>query len=331
MLALRSWLLATRPRTLAAGLAPVAVGTALASTGVPVDWLIAGACLLGALFIQIGVNFANDAFDALKGADTPDRLGPTRAVASGAISARAMLIATAVVLTLALGVGLYLADRGGWPILVLGLVSLVCAVAYTGGPFPLAYHGLGDFFVFLFFGLFAVLGSAWLQVAVIVNAGYAAGVTIGFQHAVSDATGARILQRVWSSSESWLLRLPWEWWLVAAAIGLQATAIIAVNNLRDIETDARVGKRTLAVRLGDRASRRYYALLQIAAATALWCAALGEGGWPLALPAGVATIGAMLLAFTVARAQGRALNRELARTAALELVTALALVAALAR
>ena len=312
----RAWLLATRPRTLAAGLVPVAVGTALPGPGIAVRWDAAAGCLLGALLIQIGVNFANDAFDALKGADTPARLGPQRAVASGLITPRAMLVGTAIVLLAALGIGLWLTTIGGWPILVLGLVSLICAIAYTGGPYPLAYHGLGDLFVLLFFGLFAVLGSAWVQVADLVARFFTPGAMVTFREGMSYPN-------------TWLLHLPGEWWLIAGAIGLQATAIIAVNNLRDIATDAPVGKRTLAVRLGEHRTRWYYALLHLAAAGCWWAAtALLAQGW-LAVPATIATVGGAALAVGVARTHGAGLNRYLARSASLELITGLSAVVAL--
>ena len=285
-----AWLLATRPRTLAAGLVPVAVGTALAR---PLfDPLRLLACLAGALLIQIGCNFANDAFDALKGADTPDRVGPRRAVAAGLISARAMLIGTAIVLAVAFAIGCWLATVAGWGIFALGIVSLACAVLYTGGPAPLAYLGLGDLFVFLFFGLFAVLGSAWVQ-----RAGHDP------QLATAD-------------------------WLVAAAVGLQATAIIAVNNLRDIETDTRANKRTLAVRLGDRATRVYYLCLHLGATGLLAGAALITGKPWHWLPVAAACLGGLALARAVAKTRGAALNKMLAKTAALELLTGLCLVAA---
>ncbi len=286
-----AWLMATRPRTLAAGLVPVAVGTALAR---PLfDPLRLAACLAGALLIQVGCNFANDAFDALKGADTPDRVGPRRAVASGLISARAMLTGTAIVLLAAFAIGCWLATVAGWGVFALGVVSLVCAVAYTGGPAPLAYLGLGDLFVFLFFGLFAVLGSAWVQ-----RAGHDPHL------ATVDC-------------------------LIAAAVGLQATAIIAVNNLRDIATDTVAGKRTLAVRLGDRATRAYYLLLHLTAAGLLAAAAVLDGHPWRWLPVGVALVGGLVLARLVARTHGAALNAMLARTAALELLTGLCLVAAI--
>lgn len=292
------WLLATRPKTLAAGFVPVAVGVGLAATVVPPSWGVAAGTLAGALLIQIGCNFANDAFDALKGADTAERQGPVRAVAAGLISPRTMLVATALVLLAAFAVGLWLTSVGGWPILVLGLVSIACAVGYTAGPLPLAYVGLGDLFVFLFFGLAAVLGTAWLQVM-----------------AGGSAVGAR-------------LELPWPWWAAAAAVGLQATALIAINNLRDIATDAPVGKRTLAVRLGARATRWYHLCLHLAA-TACWFAA--TTALPaLGLAALAALIGGILLARRVFLSEGAALNACLANAAKLELACGVLAVVGLA-
>lgn len=293
---MRVWILAARPKTLPAGIAPVAVGTALASTAVAIDWLAAGACLLGALLIQIGCNYANDALDAATGADA-QRVGPQRAVAAGLVSPRAMLLAAALVLALAFALGLYLASLGGWPILVLGLVSIACAILYTGGPFPLAYRGLGDLFVFLFFGLFATMGSAWIQVAPTL--------------AVDPAAA-----------------LPIWWWLSAAALGLQAAGILTVNNLRDLDTDAAVGKRTLPVRLGARAARVYHALLHAAAVGCLIAAAVLVDVLLLWGPVLIAGLGGVAVAVAVARARGPALNRQLARSAGLELVTGLSIVLA---
>jgi len=288
------WLGATRPKTLAAGAVPVAVGVACAATVGPVHWGLAAGCLVGALLIQVGCNFANDAFDGMKGADTAARLGPRRAVASGLISARAMLLATAVVLALALGVGLWLATAGGWPILVLGLVSLVCAVAYTAGPWPLAYIGLGELFVFLFFGWFAVLGTAWVQVA--------------------------------GSSAA----LPRAWWFLASAVGFQAACLILVNNLRDAATDAPVGKRTLAVRLGPVGGRAFHGVLHLCAASSLGLAATEARSWPLAGAASLALVLGGLLSLGVWRTTGAPLNAFLARTAGLEILTGVVIVLSLA-
>jgi 1,4-dihydroxy-2-naphthoate polyprenyltransferase len=314
MASLRDWLLAARPRTLPAAVVPVAVGTALFGGRHP-HWPPALACLGGALLIQIGCNFANDAFDALKGADTPERVGPARAVASGTITPRAMLAAAASVLALAFVIGLYLTAVAGWPVLVLGVVSIACAILYTGGPFPLAYRGLGDLFVFLFFGLAAVLGSAWVQWAALVP------------EAVDRwRDPSRFAHAVGASLSAWNYA-----WLLAAGVGLQCTAIIAVNNLRDIPTDAKAGKRTLAVRIGERASRWYYLALHLAAA-ACYAGAANElaerEAWLWAVPA-VALAGGLALSLGVFTASGAGLNRYLARSAALEMLTGALLVIAL--
>jgi 1,4-dihydroxy-2-naphthoate octaprenyltransferase len=165
---------------------------------------------LGALLIQIGTNLANDYYDHLRGGDSEDRVGPLRVTQAGLIPPDTVRNATYTVLGLAMLLGIYLVWIGGIPILVIGIASLICAVAYTGGPFPLAYNGLGDLFVFLFFGLAAVGGTYWVQ---------------------AHAFGPEVL-------------------LAGAGMGALATAILVVNNLRDIETDARAGKRTLAVWLG---------------------------------------------------------------------------------
>ncbi len=217
----QAWILAVRPATLWAGIAPVLVGTALA-------WHAGGfrlgpalGALMVAIWIQIGTNFANDVFDFEKGADTEDRLGPTRAVAAGLLTPRQMRAGLALALTLAFISGLYLSYEAGWPLFVIGLVAVVCAVAYTGGPFPLAYHGLGDIFVMIFFGFVAVCGTVYAQ----------------------------------------MLRIPELAWWCSVTVGCLSTAILVVNNLRDRETDARAGKRTLAVRLGATGTRVEYLLL----------------------------------------------------------------------
>ena len=297
------WLLATRPKTLAAGIIPVCVGSALGTSGalsqaVPLNGLLVACCLIGALCIQVACNFANDALDALKGADTDERIGPRRAVASGLISARAMLIASFALLMLAFFIGLYLASIGGWIIFLLGIISILCAYAYTGGPFPLAYIGLGDVFVFLFFGLFAVLGPAYLQLA---------------------------------SGQPEKLMLPDAWWLIASAIGLQATAIIAVNNLRDRKTDALAHKKTLAVRIGGNATRVYIAVLHLCAALCLSLAALYFDNDLLFISASIAGIGGLAISIAIARVEGAALNKFLGITAALELITGLSIAVCLAQ
>lgn len=208
----RHWLEAARPKTLPAAVIPVLTGTALAAGHGSADYGSAGVCLAFALLVQIGTNFANDYFDFVQGADTAARVGPRRAVAAGLISPRTMLVATGLVLLLAFGVGLLLIRAGGWVLLPIGLVSIICAIAYTGGPFPLGYNGLGDVFVFVFFGLVAVGATFYVQTG----------------YVTADAT------------------------LCAAAIGLLAANILVANNYRDAETDARAGKKTLVVRFGRR-------------------------------------------------------------------------------
>lgn len=215
----RVWLLAIRPRTLTAAMAPVLVGTGLAAADGVVAFLPALAALVGAVLIQVATNLANDYFDFVKGSDTPDRIGPTRVTQAGLLTPPQVWRGTVVTLLLATAVGAYLVWVGGWPILMVGLLSLVLALAYTGGPFPLAYHGLGDLFVFLFFGPVAVGGTYWVQ---------------GFS-------------------------LPPDVLLAGIAMGALNTAILVANNLRDRETDARVGKRTLAVRMGDGPTQWQYA------------------------------------------------------------------------
>jgi 1,4-dihydroxy-2-naphthoate octaprenyltransferase len=240
--ALRHWIGAARPRTLPAAVAPVAVGAACAHAAGGVALGPALAALGGALAIQVGANFANDAFDGERGVDGPGRLGPARAVGSGAITAGAMKRAMALAFAVAMGFGIYLVAACGWPVVVIGLASIAAAVAYTGGPWPLGYHGLGDVFVLAFFGGVAVCGTA-----------YVAG---GSVPAIAM--------------------------VAAVPVGALATAILVVNNLRDRHGDARAGKRTLAVRLGRRAAIVEYAglLLVAEAAPAAIAVALGSA-WPL--------------------------------------------------
>jgi 1,4-dihydroxy-2-naphthoate polyprenyltransferase len=221
-----AWLLAIRPRTLPAAVAPVLVGAAMAGTHGVFALLPAVAALVGALLIQVATNLANDYFDHLKGGDTEARVGPTRVVQSGLLSAEAVWRATVLTLVAATGVGVYLVWMGGWPILVVGLLSLACAVAYTGGPYPLAYHGLGDLFAFVFFGPVAVAGTVWVQ--------------------------GRVFHP--------------EFVLAGAGVGALITAILVVNNLRDRETDAAAGKRTTAVRFGVAGTRAFYLALLLGAA-----------------------------------------------------------------
>ncbi len=273
------WLLAARPKTLPAAAAPVVVGTAVAVSEGLFRPGAALAALLGALLLQVGANFANDLFDHQKGADTAGRLGPLRVTQAGLLTPRRVMLGMVVIFALAALVGVYLVAVGGWPILVVGVLSIISAIAYTGGPFPLGYHGLGDLFVFLFFGLAAVCGTYYVQAG-----------------AVSPAA----------------------WWS-AAPVGLLATTILVVNNLRDIESDRTVGKRTLAVRLGERGARVEYLLLLGLAYLApllMWVLDV-TGPWVLlawlSLPLARPQVSMVLCQ------RGRILNKALAGTARLEL------------
>jgi 1,4-dihydroxy-2-naphthoate polyprenyltransferase len=218
---LRAWLLALRLPTLPAAMAPVVVGASVAGALGVFRLLPALAALVGALLIQVATNLANDAIDAKKGADSEARVGPVRVVQAGLLSATAVWRATWAVMTMALAVGVYLVAVGGWPILVVGLLSLFLAIGYTGGPFPLAYLGLGDVFAFLFFGPIAVAGTVWVQ--------------------------ARFL----SVDALW----------AGVGVGALVTAILVVNNLRDRDTDLVAGKRTTAVRFGVHWAQRFYRAL----------------------------------------------------------------------
>jgi 1,4-dihydroxy-2-naphthoate octaprenyltransferase len=235
----RAWILAVRPKTLTAAAAPVVAGVGVAALHDVVSPLPALGALVGALLIQIATNLANDYYDFVRGGDTHERVGPLRVTQSGLLTPDAVHRGMIRVMAAALLVGVYMVWVGGWPVLVLGLASLACAVLYTGGPWPLAYHGLGDLFVFLFFGLVAVGGTVWVQ------------------------------GRIW----------PQDALLAGVAMGSLTTAILVVNNLRDIPTDAKAGKRTLAVRLGVAGTRLEYALL-LATALAVPVVGVAGLGWP---------------------------------------------------
>jgi 1,4-dihydroxy-2-naphthoate octaprenyltransferase len=272
------WLLAARPRTLSAAVVPVLVGTAVAAAYGGFRPLPALAALLTAMCIQIGTNFANDFHDFERGADTHERVGPQRVTQSGLVAPRTVRAAALGTFGVALVIGIYLATVGGWPILITGLASIAAGWAYTGGPWPFGYHGLGDLFVFVFFGLVATAGTTYVQL-----------------HAVPMAA-----------------------WIAAVPVGALATAILVVNNLRDIATDARAGKRTLAVRLGPDATRvEYVALLVVACAAPL--ALL-----PFARPWVLLPLAALPLAAAPLRlvfsGQGAELNAALGGTARFHLV-----------
>jgi len=276
----KAWILAARPKTLPAAVGPILVGSSLAFADEAFQILPAVAALITAILLQIGVNLANDYFDFKKGIDTSERLGPTRVTQSGLIAPEKVKTAMLGVFLTAALVGIYLISVGGWPILVVGLVSLAAALAYSGGPFPLASHGLGDLFVFIFFGLVAVCGTYYVQA----------------------------------------LQMNWIVVVWSGVVGFLITAVIVVNNLRDIHTDARVGKRTVAVFLGERGTRREFLTLMVAAyliPIVLWVADLASH-W-LLLP-----VLSTPLAFSLVRYlddhTGADLNWALAGTARLSLI-----------
>ncbi len=234
--------MAARPRTLPAAIAPVLVGSA-AAWGDGFDWLNFVAALVGAIFIQIGTNLANDYSDAKRGADTVDRLGPVRVTASGLAAPRRVLHATWAAFAIAALAGTYLAIEVGPEIIAIGVASIIAGVLYTGGPRPYGYEGLGEVFVFIFFGLVAVNGSYYVQLETLD-----------------------------------LLPL-----LLSLPVGLLSAAILVVNNVRDIDTDRRAGKRTLAVRLGRERTRTLYTLMIVNSFALLPIALLLAGGPALGL------------------------------------------------
>jgi 1,4-dihydroxy-2-naphthoate polyprenyltransferase len=218
---IRIWLMAARVRTLPAAVAPVLVGTALAGFMHVFHPLRFIAALVGAVFIQVGTNLSNDYSDARRGADTEDRLGPVRVTAGGLVPPKQVLIATYVSFGIAVLAGIYLVAVAGWQLLIVGAASILAGVLYTGGPKPYGYEGLGEVFVFLFFGIVAVAGSYFVQTT----------------------------------------HLDWEAFALAVPVGLLASGILVVNNVRDIDTDRRAGKRTLAVRLGRERTRTMFAAM----------------------------------------------------------------------
>jgi 1,4-dihydroxy-2-naphthoate octaprenyltransferase len=284
----RAWAVAARPRTLPVAAAPVTVGTALAWADGRARALPAAAALLAALLIQIGTNLANDLFDWKKGADTAERIGPPRVTQLGILAPTQMRRGTVAVFAAAAAVGLYLVAVGGWPIALVGALSIAAGVAYSGGPFPFGYHGLGDAAVFLFFGAVAVGGTYYVQA----------------------------------------LALPPLVLAVSLPLGALATAILVVNNIRDVDTDRKAGKRTLAVRLGRRAARiEYAALLLVAYALlpAFWIG--GAASLAVLLPALTFPRAAALIRTVATSTDGPTLNAALAGTARLELGFALLLAA----
>lgn len=286
----RAWVLAARPATLPAAVAPVLVGGAIAARAHHVAFLPFLAALVGAILIQIGANFSNDLFDFKKGADTVDRLGPTRVTQQGYVTEREVASATALTFGLATLVGIYLVAVGGWPIVAVGVASIVAALAYTGGPFPFGYYGLGDIFVFVFFGLVAVMGTYYVE----------------------------------------SLSLSWASFFAAIPSGLLITGILVVNNVRDVDTDRIAGKKTLAVRLGRQAVRvEYVACLVVAylVPPLMWLA--GTGSWLFWAPLLTVPMAVRLARVVMTRVEGPPLNGALKGTGLLQLFFAILFAASL--
>ena len=268
------WILAARPKTLWAAAAPVIIGAAIAFYDAAFHVPAFMAALLGAIFIQIGTNFANDLFDFKKNTDTYDRVGPLRVTQAGLVSPNQMRTATIMAFSVAFAIGIYLVYRGGWPIVAIGLASILFGVLYTGGPYPLGYNGLGDVFVFIFFGPVAVGGTYYVMAQAITPAAVLAGI----------------------------------------APGLLSTAILVVNNTRDLETDQRTGKRTLAVRFGRRFSEVQYGLLAFGAGAFPVVYFVVTREHPYAMIASMVIIPAFLITRQLVRFSGAALNDVLANT-----------------
>jgi len=276
---LKVWLLACRPKTLATSLAPVAVGSALAASSERLDATYSLLALLGALLLQIGCNLFNDYADFVRGADGDDRLGPPRASQLGWLSPRSVAFGAGLSLALAMPVGVALALHGGWPLAAIGAAGMVAALAYTGGPYPLAYHGLGELFVMLFFGQAAVCGTYFLN------------------------TGELSADAMFAS----------------VSVGALATALIAINNLRDRETDRRAGKWTLAARFGERFARRELVFCFALAYAIPLLRGLGPDGLGWWLPLLSAPL-ALFELRALARSDGAALNARLGGCARLGLI-----------
>jgi 1,4-dihydroxy-2-naphthoate octaprenyltransferase len=274
----RIWLMAARVRTLPAAVAPVLVGTSLAAHEGRFRPLAFVAALLGALFIQVGTNLSNDYSDARRGADTDDRLGPVRVTAGGLVPPAQVLRATYLSFGAAVLCGVYLVIVAGPLLLLIGAASILAGVLYTGGPRPYGYAGLGEVFVFLFFGVVAVTGSYFVQQE----------------------------------------KITWLALALSIPVGLLAAAILVVNNVRDIDTDRRAGKNTLAVRMGRDRTRVMYAAMLILAFAAVVGLAIWQSPWWLA-PLVMAGLADRLIRTVRTRTDGPSLNGALAGTGALQL------------
>jgi len=275
-----AWMLAIRPRTLPAALVPILVGTALAYRDGMESWAAAFAAMAAAVLMQIGSNLANDLYDFKHGADTPDRLGPTRVMQQGLLTEKQVKRAMAFVFILAVLIGIFLVWRGGWPIVAIGLSSIAAAILYTGGPFPYGYRGLGEVFVFLFFGIVGVAGTYYVQALRLTDLALLSGIPVG----------------------------------------LLCANILVVNNIRDLFEDRRTGKMTLVARFGKPFGLAMYdVFLFVSFLVPIFYAALQWMSWLVLLPL-VMLPSAFSLRNEIRREEGRSLNRTLARTAQFELV-----------
>lgn len=282
--------MAVRLPTLTAAVAPVVVGTAVAFHDHAFALLPALAALLGALALQVGANFANDVFDFERGADTSDRLGPPRATQLGLLSPRTMKLGMWGAFGVAMLAGVYLVAVAGWPIVVAGLASIAGAIVYTGGPWPIGYHALGDVFTFVFFGLVATVGTYFVQ--------------------AEEITGLAVL--------------------AAIPVGCTVTAILVVNNLRDIETDRTAGKRTLGVVMGDAGTRRWFVTLIVVAWIAMAAATFSGVAFAVAAVVASAVLSLRIVRPILRGVSGRELNPVLKATARYHLLSGLAWAAVIA-
>jgi 1,4-dihydroxy-2-naphthoate octaprenyltransferase len=280
------WILALRPKTLTAALVPILVATALVhASGIAVKWWVSVFALIASFFIQIATNLINDAIDFDKGADTDQRTGPTRVTQSGMISRRQVMVGAGICLALAFAFGVPLVVEGGWPIAAIGVVSIALAYGYTGGPFPLAYMGLGDLFVILFFGVIGVMGTFFLHTGQWSELAAVAGLQVGFL----------------------------------------ATVLIAINNLRDSPEDVKVGKKTLAVRFGVKFSKIEIAVLCYAPFLMGMAYENRGWMWAAYAPLIAVPLVSRLVRGIWAADPGPVMNRFLAMAAALHLLFGLAL------
>jgi 1,4-dihydroxy-2-naphthoate octaprenyltransferase len=276
----KSWVLASRPKTLPAAVAPVLIGTSVAYHDNEFNFIAAFIALICSVLIQVGTNFVNDLYDHLKGSDGKERVGPERALASGIISIPQMKSAIYLTFGVTFFLGLYLVYIAGWPILIVGIVSIASGYAYTAGPYPLAYNGLGDIFVFLFFGVVAVVGTYYVQA----------------------------------------LRLTELVFVASIPVGMLITNILVVNNYRDVEEDKKNNKNTLAVKFGKQFSRmQYLTQLLIAYAVPVYVFVKYEFGWIVLLPLITLPLAIKLFKMLVSL-QGEALNKTLELTAKLSVV-----------